>query len=272
MKTKKYRKGAIAGAFIFIILLIWPEANDSSKMIIRDINEPIDQIGSHLNRKTSGFRRLLNLKGISQREKHLSIELVKAQSELNRLKNIEEENLKLRKALSFKQSSAYLLIPTTVINRNISGWWNTVRIQSGSKEGIKNNSAVLSPDGLVGKTFQVNNATTEVLLLSDPAFRVAAKIADRKVYGIVRGMGKSIKGQPLARIEFINKDIKIKIGDEVTTSGFHKNNEFFPSDIHIGYVEKIHTDKSGLYQYAEIIPRASAGLLDYLFIAIEEKN
>ena len=64
----------------------------------------------------------------------------------------------------------------------------------------------------------------------------------------------------------------LKWGDEVITSGFNHNNNFFPSGIHIGYVEKIYIDDSGLFQHAEIIPRATGGLLDFLFIADEGKN
>ena len=80
-------------------------------------------------------------------------------------------------------------------------------------------------------------------------------------------MGNSLNGQPLVRMEFINKNINIRIGDEVTTSGFTQDDHFFPAGVHIGYVEKVYKDESGLFQHAEIIPRATSGLLDFLFIA-----
>ena len=48
----------------------------------------------------------------------------------------------------------------------------------------------------------------EVLLICDPAFRVAAKISGREIFGVVRGMGVLPSGHPLVRMEFINKDSK----------------------------------------------------------------
>ena len=111
----------------------------------------------------------------------------------------------------------------------------------------------------------------EVLLICDPAFRVAAKISGREIFGVVRGMGVLPSGHPLVRMEFINKDSKIRIGEEVTTSGSSQSKGFFPRGIHIGYIKEIYKDKSGLYQYAELVPRATSSLLDYLFVVNDEE-
>ena len=68
--------------------------------------------------------------------------------------------------------------------------------------------------------------------------------------------------QSNAKIEFINKDVEIRINDEVVTSGLGA----FPKSVHIGYISKISRDESGLFQSAEIVPRATVGLLDYVFV------
>jgi cell shape-determining protein MreC len=75
-------------------------------------------------------------------------------------------------------------------------------------------------------------------------------------------MGTNLSGEPKARIEFVNKGIKIRINDEVVTSGLGA----FPKGVHMGYVNKVYKDDSGLFQYAEIVPRATVGLLDYVFV------
>ena len=113
------------------------------------------------------------------------------------------------------------------MSRNISGWWNTLRIQPSSRKTLHVDSAVLSPDGLIGRVLEVNPLSAEVLLVCDPAFRVAARISGREIFGVVRGMGSSISGQPRVRMEFINKDAVIQIGEEVTTSGSTRSGRFF---------------------------------------------
>lgn len=268
MKNRKYRKAIIAGILIVLILIFWPDATNSSKIAFREISTHIEKTGSDLGKKSIGFiDSIQGLGGSAEREKYLSLELVRVQSELNQLRNIESENLRLRKALGFKESASYKLTAGSVISRNISGWWNTIRIEPGANKNIKANQAVLNANGLIGKTYQINRSSTEVLLLSDPSFRVAAKLSGYGVFGVVKGMGIHLNGRPSIHMEFINKDIKIKEGTKVVTAGFQNKNEFFPADIPIGYINKIYQDESGLYQYAEIIPYASSGLLDYLFIS-----
>ena len=78
-------------------------------------------------------KALRGLGGAAEREQQLSLELVRAQAELNRLRDIEIENQRLLRALGFQQATPYALTPATVISRNISGWWNTLRIQPNSK-------------------------------------------------------------------------------------------------------------------------------------------
>ncbi len=204
--------------------------------------------------------------GTAEKNKQLSHELVRTQAELNRLRDVESDNLRLKQALNFKQASPDVLIPCDVVSRNISGWWNTVRIGKGFKAGVRKNHAVLSPDGLVGRTTEVSTLTSEVLLVSDPACRVSAKLARINVFGLVRGTGTDLRGHPKARMEFINKDAEVRVGDEVVTSGLSSAGGVFPKGVHIGYVDKVYRDDSGLFQYAELVPRATVGLLDYVFV------
>ena len=94
------------------------------------------------------------------------------------------------------------MIPADVVSRNISGWWNTVRIGKGARKGIEEGRAVISPDGLVGKTTEVSPFTTEVLLLSDPACRVSAKIKRVDAFGQLAGVIEQMRqGQEQVRRE-----------------------------------------------------------------------
>jgi rod shape-determining protein MreC len=221
-------------------------------------------------RGTSGLGRRLSeaaaaIRGIGgavEKNRELSHELVRVQAELNQLRDVEAENLSLLRAFKFYRQKPRTMIPCDVVSRNISGWWSTVRIGKGASDGIGENCAVISPDGLVGKTTEVSAHTSEVLLVCDPACRVSAKIKRVDVFGLVRGAGNTLKGEPMAKIEFVNKDIEIRINDEVVTSGLGA----FPKGVHIGYINKIHRDASGLFQSAEIAPRATIGLLDYVFV------
>lgn len=204
--------------------------------------------------------------GAVEKNHELAYELVRVQAELNKRRDVEDENIRLRKALDFHTANNHSMIPCDVVSRNISGWWSSVRIGKGYTEGIGQNCAVISPDGLVGKTTEVSPFTSEVLLVSDPACRISAKLARINAFGLVRGDGADLRGHPRAIMQFINKDADIRVGDEVVTSGLSGAAGVFPKGVHIGYIETVNRDESGLFQSAEIIPRATIGLLDYVFV------
>ena len=258
------------GLLLIVVFVPFPSLTLKGKGAVRGTMAPAERgISSLWQRLSEASAAIRGIGGTAEKNRELSHELVRVQSELNRLRDVEENNLRLQRALDFRTASRHTMIPCDIVSRNINGWWNTVRIGKGSKDGIAENRAVISPDGLVGRTTEVTPLTTEVLLLSDPACRVSAKLARINVFGLVRGGGSSIKGHPKARMEFINKDAEIKVGDEVVTSGLSNAGGEFPKGVHIGYVEKVYKDNSGLFQYADIVPRATVGLLDYVFVVSE---
>ena len=264
------RKTILAAAAVVLLVLVFvplPSLTLKGKGVVRSTVAPAERGTSGLWRRlTEAAAAIRGIGGTAEKNMELSREVLRLQTRLTRLSDAETDNVRLRRALKFYQKQPDTMIPCDILSRNISGWWNTVRIGKGSRAGIAPDLAVISPDGLVGKTTEVTPFTTEVLLVSDPACRISAKIRlkNKEVYGLVYGIGSNLKGEPRARIDFINKDTLISINDEVVTSGLGD----FPKEVHIGYVDNVYRDESGLFQSAEIIPRATVGLLDYVFVVV----
>ena len=237
------------------------------KGAVRGVVAPAERgtsgLGQRLSEAVSAIR---GMGGAVEKNRELSHDLVRIQARLSQLVDVEEDNRRLRKAFKFHHQTPFSMIPCDVISRNISGWWNTVRIGKGSAAGIRENHAVISPDGLVGKTIEVSKHTAEVLLVCDPACRVSAKVERANIFGLVRGGGVDLKGHPIARMDFIDKDTEVLEGDAVVTSGLSGEGGVSPKGVHIGYIVKVHRDESGLFQYAEIAPSATVSLLDYVFV------
>jgi len=258
------------GLLLMLVFQMPSEMELWGKGMLRSVIFPaqraVSSVGQYINEAVAAVR---GLGGMVEKNHELSAEVVRMQAELNTLKDLDRENLRLRRMLEFRRHQPRKMIPCEVMCRNISGWWNTVRISKGSAYGVKPDRAVVSPDGLVGKTHEVTRNTSEIILVSDPACRVSAKIVRVNAFGIVSGCGSSPAGRPLARMDFINKDAEVREGDEVVTSGL---GGVFPKGILIGYVEKVYRDKSGLYQSARIIPCATAELLDYVFVISEPQD
>jgi len=267
LRNRKLVYVAIAALLLIVAFVLPSSLSLKGKGAVRGVMAPAERgtsgLGQRLSEAASAIR---GMGGMVEKNRELSHKLVRVQTELSQLSEAEADNLRLRRAFKFQHQQSRSMIPCDVISRSISGWWNTVRVGKGEADGIRENYAVISPDGFVGKTIEVSKRTTEVLLVCDPACRVSAKIKDSDTYGLVRGGGVNLRGHPVARMDFIDKDTEILEGDEVVTSGLSGGGGFSPKGVHIGYIVKVHQDPSGLFQYAEIAPSATVSLLDYVFV------
>lgn len=260
------KKIVYAAATLLLLVVVFVPLSSLTlrgKGLVRDSMAPAQRGTTGILRRISeAWAAICGIGGTLEENRELSRELVRVNAELSRWRAAETENVRLRESLDFYEKQTAEIIACEVIGRDISGWWNTVRLGKGKQDGIREGQAVISPDGLVGRTTEITTRTTEVLLLSDPTCQVSAKIERIDVFGVVRGAGTTLKGEPQAIIEFINKDKEIRVNDEVVTSGLGA----FPRGVHIGYITRVKRDDSGLFQQAEITPLPTIGLLDYLFV------
>lgn len=270
VEQKKVLRWVAAAVALLLILLLPDGCTVWVKGLFKNLITPIQSglLKSGRSLK-AGADSVRGFGGLAEENMRLREEVVKLQAESRVRATLEEENLMLRKLLSFHTRQARSLIPAEVAARSISGWWQSVRLAKGIDDGVLRNRAVISPDGLVGRTADVSAHTAEVLLLSDPACKVSARVSRTGSFGLVTGQGVNLKGYPVARMEFIHKDTPIRVGDEVVTSGL---GGVFPRDVLIGYIESIATEEAGLYQIAEILPQAVINLTDVVFVSAEEEG
>jgi rod shape-determining protein MreC len=270
VRKRKLVYAGAAGLLLLVAFVLPPAPTLTGKSAVRNTVAPAERgaagIGQRLSEAVSAIR---GIGGAVEKTRELDLQNNELKTKLEELQEIEEENRRLRQALRFSQKQSFSMIPCEVTSRSISGWWNTVRIGKGTADGIRKNGAVISPDGLVGKVIEVSRSTAVVLLVCDPACRVSARIRRANTFGLVRGMGVNLRGHPVARMDFIDKDTEIRVGDEVVTSGLSGEGGASPRGLHIGYITKVQRDESGLYQYAEIAPSATVSLLDYLLVVSE---
>ena len=250
-------------ALLLAVLNLPPAASLRVKNLVRETIAPLQESATRLLRSVrEGVASVRGLGGLVQENERLSREVVRLQARQREGKVLLLENEDLRRQLGFARRSASALVAGEVIARSRDGWWTTLRINRGAADGLQPEQAVVSMEGLVGKTVSVSERTADVLLLSDPTCSVSAQILRTGSFGLVSGRGPSWEGQVVCRMEFINKNVQILPGDEVVTSGL---GGIFPKGLLIGYVDRVTTDRSGLYQYADIISQADLGTLQYVF-------
>ncbi|MDA0991038.1 MAG: rod shape-determining protein MreC [Verrucomicrobia bacterium] len=191
--------------------------------------------------------------------------------------NLEEENQALRDLVGFERRKRDRLVPCAVVSRgDTSGWWQTVRLNRGSLDGLRPNLAVVTTEGLVGRTTEVSQHTCDVILITDPNSKVACKLQRTGAFGIMRGAGITATGkekldvlysvQP-GMLNYLPGDIQIFRGEDVVTSGL---GGIYPEGLPVGRVKTVREDYSQLYLQAEILPAAELRRLRYVYVIIPE--
>ena len=195
--------------------------------------------------------------GVAGREA-LAEEAGRLRHEVRRLQSFERENILLRAQLDFLAETPHRLIAAEVIARDLNTWWYTFRIAKGAVDGVRPDMPVLASGGLVGKTVAVSGYTCDVRLLVDADNSVSACLPRLDAFGMVRGTGVSSRGEALCKMTFLAKDLLVRPGDEVVTSGL---SAIYPKGLLIGYVTRAYKDRSGLFMNADIIPAADLNAL-----------
>ena len=172
------------------------------------------------------------------------------------IEELQKEVTELKSTLELNSTlSEYSYVNATVVNRNIGYWYNTVTIDKGSKNGVKEGDAVITNQGLIGKIINVSNFSSTVKLLTSDEInnKISIKISsnDENHYGLL--IGYDVK-ENVYNIEGITNSSKIKEGDMVTTTGL---TDYFPSGILIGYVSEVVMDEYDLNSIIKVKPSVS---------------
>jgi len=264
VKDRSMIRWMILAVVVIALLNLPPSLSRGIKSAFRETARPLELLVDSVFVKSWEYVKSIGrIPRLIEDNQALQREIVRLNAEHNQIRILESENEELRRLINFRPRQSTELIAAEVLTRSRDGWWHTLRLNKGVSDGLKENMAVISMDGLVGKTVAVSKNTADVLLLSDPSCRVSARLLRSGSFGVVNGRGPSWQGQVFCRMEFIHKNDELKAGDEVVTSGL---GGIFPPDIPIGYVERIYMDSSGLYQQADVITRADLSSLRYVFV------
>ena len=158
--------------------------------------------------------------------KDLDLQLTTIRGEIGRLpiiearcRELERENAELRLALHFKKNTPFGVAAAQIIRRNPTTWWQTVEIDVGTKQGLGPQLAVLSNEGLVGIIDRTWDDRSSVILLTDEACQVSAKVEESPEVGILSGQRGQFEGTPLLRLRFLSKNAVLHPGQRVFSTG-----------------------------------------------------
>ena len=231
---------------------------------------PFLKTGSTVDQKYRNFREgLKTLEQLEQENKQLGVANKEMMATNQTLRGLEAENNRLRNALGYRERAVFKLTPARIVARDASTWYNKIIIDRGSADGLKEDGdqAVLTEEGLVGKTTVVSDHSATVVLISDEACRVAASVEGTREQGIVKGERASSGSTPSIGLNFLSKQANLKTGLNIYTSGV---GGVFPSGVLIGQVKEFKMRE--LDGHASIVPAVDLTTLEDVFVVVGDSK
>lgn len=204
------------------------------------------------------------------RTRALELEEINAtlRAENFRLSEVERENNNLRELLNFAETRPDLelrgaQIVARVLGQDSVNFQNFIRIDLGLRHGIEQGMPVVTNVGLVGRITEVNDSTSDVLLITDPNSGVNSTLSGSRVNGVIRGN----PGGTLI-MDFIPQSAIFTVGEDILTSGLTSEigGGRFPRGIPIGQVVQIDQRDEEVFQRAIVQPAVDFDQLDLVLV------
>lgn len=251
-KRKQSQAIGIIISIVILVLIIFLTNLDLSKYSY------IEALSSKI---TLPFKKIQKTFMKAKKDNKDYYDLVALQEENNRLKEenktlneehrsyevILEENKNLNEKLNLKNRyNMFESVPASVIAKESSNFSEHSTIDVGKNEGIEVGMAVVTDSGLYGKILSVNDKTSKVELIIDPASRFAVKIGDRLEDVICKG---SLNAKQRLTLHLLPMNYQLLKGEIIRTT---KLGDVFPPGIYVGKVKEMAITKNVTDIYAVV--------------------
>jgi len=176
----------------------------------------------------------------------MKLEIGQLKYALNRSREFNLENQRLRQILEIKEADTFGFIAARVIGKEPTNWLNSLIIDKGSTSGIFVNQPIMQLNGLIGKIIETGSDTAKVLLISDVNSRVVVLVQRTRQDGMLEGIGDG-----LCRLKYLPVDADVKLGDVIISAGV---GGVYPKGLLIGNVESVKIERGGIYKSCIIKP------------------
>jgi rod shape-determining protein MreC len=185
----------------------------------------------------------------------------------------QEQNQELRSQLHFVDSP---LFPQdySPVNTRIISWSGEfdqqVVIAAGSAQGLREDTPIVTQDGLVGRVTDVTGNAAHVTLLTDESSAVPARDQKTGATGLLRHG----EGEGSLVLDYVQKERNVQRGDVIVTAGTRSKRypSLFPGGVQIGFVTSVGQSDTALYKQIQITPFVDFSGLDAVTALITNKR
>ena len=171
----------------------------------------------------------------------------------------------LKRLLGLAGLGGYQIVAANVIaRRGQPGFEDAIEIDAGTDDGVRAEMTVLNGDGLIGRVVRASARTASVVLLSDPASAVGARLEGGQEIGVVHGVGENGR---LLRFRLLDSTAPVARGGRLVSFGSHRGAPYVPG-VPVGVIERVEPTPGELTRVAYAKPFADFTALDVVGVVV----
>jgi rod shape-determining protein MreC len=233
---------------IIIFSLLFFKSKGSFSSVDSGVTKIFQPVGMVFVSSASGigdfFSNIGNIGNLQKENKELRSQINKLESEVARMTVAEKENESLKRELNFKTNSGFQTVTANITFFDPTNIRESIMINKGAKDGIKEKMAAASEGFLIGKVVEVYSDSSKILLIADPMSSVPALLPEVSATGLVQGQ----VGIGLQMTQ-VSQETDLKKGQIAVTSGLGGE---YPKGLVIGKVENITKKNNSIFQTASL--------------------
>jgi rod shape-determining protein MreC len=225
--------------------------------VVMPLQEAIDDLAQGVRNFWTSYLDLLHVRAENVR---LRQEVDELQGKLYRYEEAVLQQQRLRELLAFRSQEFPNPVMAEVIGIDPSQWAEAVTVNKGSRDTLRKDIAVVTPQGLVGRTVEVAPHYATVLLITDRRSAVDALVQRTRARGIVVG-----KSRRLCELRYVDFHEDIRPGDMIISSGL---GAVYPKGLLIGTVTSVRQKSYGLFHEVEVKPAVDLIKLEEVLVLV----
>jgi len=265
---RKYRTPLLVVSLIMTALLIYssrlrkkPETTLFEKTVLQmtgPLHRGFDASTRSLNDLWQHYMWLIDT---GRENDRLLEENRRLRARLDEVREFQLENRRLSALLSLRERVAMPTLPARVVAEDATSLFQTVIIDRGKDDGLREGLPVIVPEGVVGRIIRCSADQSRVLLITDASSAMAVLVQRSRARAVCRGRGQSLT------LDFALTREDIATGDRIITSG---NGGIFPKGLTVGTVSQARTNSLDLFQTVVVTPAVNFSRLEEVLVLMDQ--
>lgn len=229
--------------------------------IVTEVVSPMQEgLASSKKNLSSLWDNYLSIVNTSKENTVLKKQISRLESDLTSMEEIRKENLRLKRLLSFSDELSHQKVMAQVVGWDSANEFKVIRLNKGTRHGIKVMAPVITDHGLVGYVYRATENYADVLTILDQNNRVDIVVERTRTHGIVEGVFNF-----KCALKYIMRNEPVEVGDKLITAGV---GGIYPKGIKVGMITNIAKENFGMTLSVEVVPSVDFDKLEEVLVLI----